>query len=211
MKDESKEIVDLEGETKDWIEAEQWDVVDKATKRTVSSKEGNKATTSTQNADSSKTKKRYQCFDCEKSYDDAKDFRYHQAAHANLRNFVCPRKTCTSAFNVQKRLIFHLRTVHKASEREVKETREANQYVTPFMVRNPLQGCETKLPTKSCTTTYTSDGSGKVFASPAIMKKRHQCTFCPCSFTGQEGLQTHLRRVHQLSELDIYEMFLEYL
>lgn len=78
---------------------------------------------------------RFPCSDCSKSFSKNSAYLTHQLSHLNHRNFVCHRSQCTSAFNVISRLVRHLRTVHKATEEEIRSFRETNRKAPPIKIK----------------------------------------------------------------------------
>ncbi|CRL07559.1 CLUMA_CG020524, isoform A [Clunio marinus] len=159
----------------------------------------------------------YSCEVCQKKFIDWSLLEKHQKIHEGLFDFTC--KYCDKRFVLRKVYNQHLRKVHKATKEEIAVMKNSDltciECNKVFKTSHSMK--EHKAWEHGTVDKFICDICGKSFMSRIKLtshQKYHQeekmklCKICPSTFTEEKGLKTHLRRVHKINEINLFEMFL---
>lgn len=142
--------------------------------------------------------------------------------HKGQNDFNC--KFCGKGFFQRKTFNSHLRASHQMSQEEVDRLRWAESGCE--IDGNKCIECKIEFKTsqelfKHCAAKHDEkqkfmcDICGKSFTSKAWLTshqkyhkgiKTKKCMKCPSAFTEHKGLRTHLRRVHNMSDEEVYAL-----
>jgi KRAB domain-containing zinc finger protein len=159
---------------------------------------------------------------CKKRFKIWSLYEMHMKKHSGQHDFVC--RFCGKGYVQRKIFNSHLRNSHQVSQDEIDRLRWSVNGAE--MRDNKCQECriEFKTPHKLFEhkalvhgegKRYICDICGKAFFSKAFLAshqkyhkgvKNRKCTKCPSAFTEDKGLRTHLRRVHHMTDEEVYAL-----
>lgn len=153
---------------------------------------------------------------CGKKFIDWSLMQKHRRKHEGKFDFKC--EYCGKGYVQRKTLNQHLRGSHQISKEEIEAMNKTNNICIEcdktFNTTEKLY--EHRALQHGTGEKYICDMCAKIFVSRVKLishqkyhrdEKKNKCKICPSLFTEDKGLKTHLRRVHKLTEAEIYEMF----
>ncbi|KAG5676497.1 hypothetical protein PVAND_006328 [Polypedilum vanderplanki] len=149
-------------------------------------------------------------------------YEMHMKKHSGQHDFVC--KFCGKGYVQRKIFNSHLRNSHQVSQEEIDKLRwsvdgaqhKDNKCVEcKIEFKTPHKLFEHQALIHGEGKRYICDICGKAFFSKAFLSshqkyhkgvKNRKCTKCPSAFTEDKGLRTHLRRVHHMTDEEVYAL-----
>ncbi|XP_068214990.1 zinc finger protein 160-like isoform X2 [Palaemon carinicauda] len=119
---------------------------------------------------------RFFCDTCQKAFNHKGAYFDHMHSHQEKRNFAC---YCGASFKVYKHVARHIRAVHLNDKRFICDIC-GTQHMTGFNLKNHL----------------------KKHSDMPYLPYSYQCTGCEAKFRGHQGLETHVKLVHNLKSLE---------
>lgn len=156
---------------------------------------------------------------CNKKFTDWSLLEKHQRAHEGIFDYKC--QYCGRGYVQRKVLNQHLKKSHQISQEKIDAMQRTDSFCKDCNVKykTPRQFSEhIALEHGNGEKLFVCDKCAKVFLSRVKLishlkyhqdEKKKSCSRCPSSFTEERGLKTHLRRVHKLTEGEIFEAFLK--
>jgi KRAB domain-containing zinc finger protein len=157
---------------------------------------------------------------CGKKFVDHSLYEKHAKKHDGNFEYKC--KYCTKGFVQRKTLNQHLRKSHQITQDEIEQIQKLSEKCAEcgLIFKTSQKLSEHRAFSHNLGSKYVCDFCGKIFFSRVVLishQKYHQddknknkkCSKCPSSFTELKGLKTHMRRVHKMSEVDIFDIFMK--
>lgn len=155
---------------------------------------------------------------CKKKFTNWSLLEKHKKKHEGIFDFKC--KYCGKEYVQRKVLHQHLRQSHQIAKEEIDKMVRENTFCSKcnLAFKTTQQFSEHQALEHGTGDKFICDMCAKVFLSRIKLvshqkyhreEKKVLCTSCPSSFTEERGLKTHLRRVHKLTVLQIYEFFMK--
>lgn len=156
---------------------------------------------------------------CGKKFTDWSLLEKHQKKHEGKFEYNCTY--CEKGFVQRKVLNQHLKKSHQISQEEIDEIQRTSGTcnICDCVFKSSQKLSEHRTFTHGIGDKFQCDSCGKIFFSKVVLtshQKYHQqdfkkkkCFKCPSTFTEEKGLKTHMRRVHKMSEVAIFDIFLK--
>lgn len=160
----------------------------------------------------------YQCDvkSCGRKFIEWSLFERHQKSHEGIFDYIC--EFCGKGFVQRNVLNKHLQNSHQLSKEQISALNKKSCICSlcNLSFNTPEKLSEHRVMDHQIGDRFICDMCGKAFVSRVKMishqkyhqdEKKMQCKMCPSNFFAEKGLKTHLRRVHSLSEAELYKAF----
>lgn len=156
---------------------------------------------------------------CNKKFTDWSLMEKHQKKHEGKFEFKCTY--CSKDFVQRKTLNQHLKKSHQISQEEIDKIQKANETCSEcgLVFKNSQKLSEHKAILHQMGDKFQCDFCGKIFFSRIVLishqkyhkssDKKKKCLKCPSTFIEAKGLKTHMRRVHKMTEVEIFDIFMK--